>query len=88
MLVSCGGSNSEPGTEADAIGVDDSGVDVSLTDEASAPGLPNFTGAFVGMACQDMSGTARAADFDWFEYRERSFESDPAGQQSSRESSS
>jgi len=48
-----------------------------LSDEASAPGLPNFTGAFVGMACQDMAGTARAADFDWFEYREREFEIDP-----------
>ena len=29
-----------------------------LSDEATAPGLPNFTGAFVGMACQDMAGTA------------------------------
>ena len=44
-----------------------------LSDEASAPGLPNFTGAFVGMACQDLAGTARPADFDWFEYRERDF---------------
>ena len=44
-----------------------------LSDEASAPGLPNFTGAFVGMACQDMAGTAHPADFDWFEYRERGF---------------
>ena len=42
-----------------------------LSDEASAPGLANFTGAFVGMACQDLAGTARPADFDWFEYRER-----------------
>jgi len=48
-----------------------------LSDEASAPGLPNFTGAFVGMACQDMAGTARHADFNWFEYREREFEIDP-----------
>jgi len=48
-----------------------------LSDEASAPGLPNFTGAFVGMACQDMAGTAKAADFDWFEYRERAFVADP-----------
>jgi xylan 1,4-beta-xylosidase len=48
-----------------------------LSDEATAPGLPNFTGAFVGMACQDMAGTARAADFDWFEYRERAFVADP-----------
>lgn len=28
-----------------------------------------FTGAFVGIACQDLSGQHRAADFDWFEYR-------------------
>ena len=48
-----------------------------LSDEASAPGLPNFTGAFVGMACQDMAGTAKPADFDWFEYRERAFAADP-----------
>ena len=44
-----------------------------LSDEATAPGLPNFTGAFVGMACQDMAGTARPADFDWFEYVERRY---------------
>jgi beta-xylosidase len=48
-----------------------------LSDEATAPGLPNFTGAFVGMACQDMAGTALHADFDWFEYRERAFADDP-----------
>jgi xylan 1,4-beta-xylosidase len=44
-----------------------------LSDEASAPGLPNFTGAFVGMACQDMAGTAMPADFDYFEYRDRPY---------------
>ena len=44
-----------------------------LSDEASAPGLPNFTGAFVGMACQDMAGTACPADFAWFDYQERAF---------------
>ncbi|MCX6952654.1 MAG: glycoside hydrolase family 43 protein [Verrucomicrobia bacterium] len=44
-----------------------------LSDEATAPGAPNFTGAFVGVACQDMSGAALPADFDWFEYREREF---------------
>jgi xylan 1,4-beta-xylosidase len=48
-----------------------------ISDEATAPGQPNFTGAFVGMACQDMSGAARPADFDWFEYRERAFAADP-----------
>ncbi len=40
----------------------------SLSDEATLPGHPSFTGTFVGMACQDMSGLACRADFDWFEY--------------------
>jgi xylan 1,4-beta-xylosidase len=48
-----------------------------LSDEATAPGLPNFTGAFVGMACQDLAGTARSADFDFFEYVERGYSVDP-----------
>ncbi len=48
-----------------------------LSDEATAPGLPNFTGAFVGIACQDMAGTLIPADFDFFEYRERSFLENP-----------
>jgi xylan 1,4-beta-xylosidase len=50
-----------------------------LSDEATAPGLPNFTGAFVGMACQDMSGDRCPADFDWFEYVERPYRADPFG---------
>jgi xylan 1,4-beta-xylosidase len=49
----------------------------ALSDEATTPGAPNFTGAFVGMACQDTAGTARAADFDWFEYQERRYLPDP-----------
>ncbi|MGC1303926.1 MAG: glycoside hydrolase 43 family protein, partial [Caulobacteraceae bacterium] len=48
-----------------------------LSDEASAPGLPNFTGAFVGVTCQDLSGAACHADFDWFDYRERDYRPDP-----------
>ena len=48
-----------------------------LSDEATAPGLPNFTGAFVGMACQDLSGAGLHADFDYFEYREREFRAEP-----------
>jgi xylan 1,4-beta-xylosidase len=48
-----------------------------LSDEANAPGAPNFTGNFVGMSCNDMSGTARPADFDYFEYRERGFRANP-----------
>jgi len=45
-----------------------------LSDEAAGLGSANFTGAFVGVACQDLSGTAHPADFDWFEYRERSYQ--------------
>ena len=37
-----------------------------LSDEATAPGLPNFTGAFVGVCCQDLAGTRMPADFDYF----------------------
>ena len=48
-----------------------------LSDEASAPGNPNFTGAFVGMSCHDMTGSRRAADFDFFDYREREYNTDP-----------
>lgn len=47
-----------------------------LSDEATAPGQPSFTGAFVGMACQDMAGTSIVADFDFFDYRERSYRAD------------
>jgi xylan 1,4-beta-xylosidase len=49
----------------------------ALSDEATAPGAPNFTGAFVGMACQDLAGTEMPADFDYFEYREREYIVDP-----------
>jgi xylan 1,4-beta-xylosidase len=50
-----------------------------LSDEASSPGQPNFTGAFVGMCCQDLAGTAMRADFDSFEYRDRSPHPAPFG---------
>lgn len=39
-----------------------------LSDEHAMP--CGFTGNFVGMACQDVSGTRKPADFKWFEYRE------------------
>jgi xylan 1,4-beta-xylosidase len=48
-----------------------------LSDEATAPGLPNFTGAFVGVACQDLAGTLRPADFDFFEYGVRTSRANP-----------
>jgi xylan 1,4-beta-xylosidase len=44
-----------------------------LSDEATIPGFPSFTGAFVGMACQDMAGTSHPADFDFFEYQDRDY---------------
>lgn len=31
---------------------------------------PAFTGAFIGLCCQDLSGHRHPADFDFFEYRE------------------
>jgi xylan 1,4-beta-xylosidase len=48
-----------------------------LSDEATTPGFPSFTGAFVGMACQDMAGTSRPADFDFFDYQERNYRANP-----------
>ncbi|MFP4188954.1 MAG: hypothetical protein ACLFR5_06065 [Halobacteriales archaeon] len=36
----------------------------------SACRLGRFTGAFVGLCCQDLAGTRKAADFDYFEYCE------------------
>jgi xylan 1,4-beta-xylosidase len=50
-----------------------------LSDEAAAPGTPNFTGAFVGVCWQDVAGTRRAADFDYFVYRERGYRAEPFG---------
>ena len=48
-----------------------------LSDEATASGLASFTGSFAGMACQDLAGTTQPADFDSFEYREKSFCASP-----------
>jgi xylan 1,4-beta-xylosidase len=31
---------------------------------------PAFTGAFVGLCCQDLTGNKKHADFDWFDYQE------------------
>jgi xylan 1,4-beta-xylosidase len=39
-----------------------------LSDEHAVPCA--FTGNFVGMACQDLTGHRLHADFDWFEYRD------------------
>jgi xylan 1,4-beta-xylosidase len=48
-----------------------------LSDEAGPAGSPSFTGAFVGMCCQDLQGSRRAADFDYFYYQGRSYLADP-----------
>lgn len=41
----------------------------ALSDEMADP--MGFTGMFVGMACQDLSGRRKHADFDYFLYEER-----------------
>ena len=38
------------------------------------PFRPCFTGAFVGLACQDLSGRRLHADFDFFEYKELEYD--------------
>jgi xylan 1,4-beta-xylosidase len=48
-----------------------------LSDEAGPAGNPSFTGAFVGMCCQDLAGTHCTADFDYFYYRDRDYLEDP-----------
>jgi len=48
-----------------------------LSDECIAPGQAHFTGAFIGMACQDLAGTGKPADFDFFHYEERTFRPNP-----------
>jgi len=43
----------------------------TLSDEfARGNHVIHFTGAFVGLCCQDLSGMKKHADFDYFEYRE------------------
>jgi xylan 1,4-beta-xylosidase len=43
-----------------------------LSDEVGEGGEhANFTGSFVGMCCQDLSGTGQAADFASFKYQEQ-----------------
>lgn|GEM_PF-1211139 len=48
-------------------------LDYSLiSDEAGKGEGANFTGAFVGMCCQDVSGKDMTADFEYFNYVETS----------------
>ena len=39
-----------------------------LSDEAGMAGGEQFTGAFIGLCCNDLTGARTAADFDYFEY--------------------
>jgi xylan 1,4-beta-xylosidase len=48
-------------------GVEDA---TTLSDEHTTMGI-GFTGAFVGMCAQDLTGRRLAADFDYFDYAER-----------------
>lgn len=41
-----------------------------LSDEVGQGDHGNFTGAFIGMAANDLSGQAMTADFDYFEYQD------------------
>ena len=50
----------------------------TLSDEYSHEG--KFTGAFVGVCCQDLTGGRQHADFDWFEYEELPEEISVGGQ--------
>ena len=44
-----------------------------LSDEAGDGGADaNFTGAFVGICCQDLQDRCHPADFSYFEYKENS----------------
>jgi len=45
-------------------------LDSTILSDDYGVGWDHFTGAFVGICCQDMSGQRRHADFDRFEYAE------------------
>ena len=48
-----------------------------LSDEAGKGEGANFTGAFVGLCCQDLTGRGQRAHFRWFDYSEMPFDSVP-----------
>jgi len=45
-------------------------LDATVLSDDYGEGVDHFTGAFYGIACQDLSGTRLPADFEWFEYGE------------------
>lgn len=54
-----GAGYTQYGGDCDALRISDEHIDTSA-----------FTGAFIGMCAQDMSGFSKYADFEYFEYRE------------------
>ena len=48
-----------------------------LSDEAGKGEGANFTGAFVGVCCQDLTGRGQRAHFRWFDYSEMPFAAAP-----------
>ncbi|MDO6618331.1 glycoside hydrolase family 43 protein [Shewanella sp. 6_MG-2023] len=42
-----------------------------ISDEAGKGEGANFTGAFIGMCCQDLTGANIAAEFNYFDYQEK-----------------
>lgn len=46
-------------------------LDASILSDEACKVWWGFTGAFVGLCCQDLSGQRKHADFDFFEYHER-----------------
>ncbi|MDO3408945.1 glycoside hydrolase family 43 protein [Saccharibacillus sp. CPCC 101409] len=53
-----------------------------LSDECAVP--LRFTGTFIGLCAQDLDGTRKAADFDYFEYRELQGETDESSRSAMR----
>ena len=75
------GTTTNSAATGTAIVLDNDGApEMTISDVTvnEAAGTANFTGAFVGMACQDMAGTGMPSDFDYFEYQERDYRPNPA----------
>ncbi|WP_280769669.1 glycoside hydrolase family 43 protein [Salipaludibacillus daqingensis] len=58
------------GPELDVRHMSDDSASKTLTSDESEPEV-RFTGTFVGMATQDLSGMRKPADFDYFIYKEK-----------------
>ena len=65
------------GVDPDGAGCRNSSTPASSLTKRPRPGCRISPAHLSGMACQDMAGTLKPADFDFFEYRERSFRANP-----------